>query len=198
MLAAFSGIDGQTDTLSRMVGWYTEPAYSIYLWLPRARTLELGFFTEGCTENCAVSADPAQDKGVSATNDALVVERGDSRLAVTWKDRHTIVGFVEGALASVTLRGTNLSNTTVSISSTEVLAFTTHTADAKFGVTQFALCYVSTKRVLAKERAVACAASRQPRWMRRRSSPSVTSTSRVRWRRCRTPTTIGFSGSSCR
>jgi hypothetical protein len=106
VLFAFSGIDGQSDTPSRMMGWYSDHAYSVYLWLKEARLLELGFTNRpNCVDNCTVSADPAQDKVVFATNDALMVERGTSRLGVTWRDMHTIVGFVEGPLAQASLRG---------------------------------------------------------------------------------------------
>ena len=105
-LFAFSGIDGQSDTPSRMMGWFSDHAYSVYLWLKEARLLELGFTNEpNCVRNCSVNADPAQDRVVFATNDALLVERGSSRLGVTWRDMHTIVGFVEGPLAQASLRG---------------------------------------------------------------------------------------------
>ena len=51
-----------------------------------------------------VSADPAQDQILVATNDVLLVQRGTSKIGVTWRDWSTIVGFVEGPLAqSVTL-----------------------------------------------------------------------------------------------
>jgi len=109
VLFAFSGIDGQTDTPSKMMGWYSDHAYSVYLWLTQARLLELGFISTEChasgSGNCSVTeVDPELDRMVYATNDAMMVERAGSRLAVTWQDRHTIVGFIEGPLAVATLR----------------------------------------------------------------------------------------------
>jgi len=50
------GIDGPTDTTSRFVGWFVNGSYSVYLWLPTARQLYLGF-----SEQDEAGADPAQD-----------------------------------------------------------------------------------------------------------------------------------------
>ena len=106
VLFAFSGIDGQTDTPSRMMGWYSDHAYSVYLWLKRPRLLEVGFTAAGCGgDNCSVTAaDPDEDEVVYATNDALMVRREGSRIAVGWQDMHTIVGFTDGPLAVASLR----------------------------------------------------------------------------------------------
>ena len=92
MYVCLLGIDGPTDTTSRFVGWFVNGSYSVYLWLPTARQLYLGF-----GEQDEAGADPAQDNVLVATNDVLLVERGGNRIGVTWQDRTTIVGFVEGA-----------------------------------------------------------------------------------------------------
>jgi len=96
-LFGFSGIDGQTNTLAQYVGWFMDGSYSVWLWTPTPRILSLGF-------GANVTADPLLDKIVVATNDVLLVERGASKLMVTWRDWRTIVGFVTGEDATALLQ----------------------------------------------------------------------------------------------
>ena len=53
---------------------------------PTPRSLRLGFGADA-------SADEALDNVLVATNDVLLVQRGASRLGLTWLDWRTIVGF---------------------------------------------------------------------------------------------------------
>lgn len=81
--------DGTTSVNSDFVGWFVNGSYSVYLWGP-SRHLRLGFGRDAL-------ADPEQDTVLEATNDVLLVKRGESaQIGVTWRDWRTIVGFVEG------------------------------------------------------------------------------------------------------
>ena len=141
---AFSGIDGKTNTSSQFVGWFTNDSYSIYFWLPQPRILKLGFlktkFLGGESDNV-----------IFATNDALLVENwAGSRVAVTWKNWHTVVGFVEGPDAYVHLefciyiKGTCVvelqENVTISPIDILVLSLGNATTENS-NVHPFALCY---------------------------------------------------------
>ena len=104
-LFGFSGVDGACPrdhacTGAQFVGWFVNGSYSVHLNTPKHRQLRLGFGPDA-------SADPALDTVLVATNDALMVQRGTSRIGVTWLDWRTIVGFVEGPDASVALHVIN-------------------------------------------------------------------------------------------
>ena len=148
-LFGFSGTDGQTNSRSKMFGWFVNGSYSVHLWLNVPRLLRLGFGDDA-------SADPSKDDVLVATNDVLVVQRDTSSIGVTWRDWSTIVGFVEGPAARAValeervcdtaaggcthhtppyaIRAVNTS--TIGGQSISVSAFTT-----KAGVTTFAVCY---------------------------------------------------------
>jgi hypothetical protein len=100
-LFGFSGVDGacpqdHSCTGAQFVGWFVNGSYSVFLNTPEHRQLRLGFGPDA-------AADPDLDTVLVATNDALLVQRGDSRIGVTWSGWRTIVGFVEGPDASVAL-----------------------------------------------------------------------------------------------
>ena len=42
-LFGFSGIDGPTNSASKMLGWFVNGSYSVHLWLNNPRFLRLGF-----------------------------------------------------------------------------------------------------------------------------------------------------------
>jgi hypothetical protein len=100
-LFGFSGVDGACPkgvecTNNQFVGWFVNGTYSLWINTPTPRSLRLGFGADA-------SADEALDNVLVATNDVLLVQRGASRLGLTWLDWRTIVGFVEGPDAQAQL-----------------------------------------------------------------------------------------------
>ena len=93
-LFGFSGVDGPCPedfecTNNQFFGWFVNGSYSLWIDTPTPRHLRLGFGPE-------LGADATQDTVLVATNDVLLVQRGASRLGLTWLDWRTMVGFVEG------------------------------------------------------------------------------------------------------
>lgn len=93
-LFGFSGVDGACPedfecTNNQFVGWFVNGSYSLWINTPTPRHLRLGFGPE-------FGADDTKDTVLIATNDVLLVQRGASRLGLTWLDWRTMVGFVEG------------------------------------------------------------------------------------------------------
>ena len=99
-LFGFSGIDGSTAgaTEAQFVGWFVNGSYSVFINTPTPRQLWLGFNARG-----AAAEDSGLDEVLVATNDVLLVQRGASKIGVTWSNWHTMVGFVEGPDAAVAL-----------------------------------------------------------------------------------------------
>lgn len=93
-LFGFSGVDGACPvdfecTNNQFFGWFVNGSYSLWINTPSPRHLRLGF-------GPGFGADAIQDTVLIATNDVLLVQRGASRLGLTWLDWRTMVGFVEG------------------------------------------------------------------------------------------------------
>jgi len=151
-LFGFSGIDGPTNSASKMLGWFVNGSYSVHLFLSNPRFLRLGFGDD-------TSADPSQDQILIATNDVLLVQRGASKIGVTWRDWSTIVGFIEGPLAqTVTLEERvcdsnglgscqnppfSIRVVNVSTSRGQSLAISTHRETTPVLRTIFAVCYAT-------------------------------------------------------
>jgi hypothetical protein len=93
-LFGFSGVDGACPedfecTNNQFFGWFVNGSYSLWIDTPTPRHLRLGF-------GAGFGADSMHDTVLIATNDVLLVQRGASRLGLTWLDWRTMVGFVEG------------------------------------------------------------------------------------------------------